>query len=34
MICIKANIPKELSDINDELKVIYHSKNKVCFFCF
>ena len=29
MICINANIPKELSDINDELKGIYDSKNKV-----
>ena len=34
MICIKANIPKELSDIDDELKAIYHSKNTVCFFIF
>ena len=28
MICIKADIPKELSDIEDELKAIYHSKNR------
>ena len=34
MICIKAEIPKELSDIDDELKAIYHSKNTVCFFIF
>ncbi len=34
MICIKANIPKELSDTDDELKAIYHSKNTVCFFIF
>ena len=34
MICIKADIPKELSDINDELKAIYHSKDTVCFFIF
>ena len=34
MICIKANIPKELSDIDDELKAIYHSKDTVCFFIF
>ena len=34
MICIKADIPKELSDINDELKAIYHSKNTICFFIF
>ena len=32
MICIKADIPKELNDIDDELKAIYHSKNTVCFF--
>jgi len=31
MICIKAEIPKELSNIDDELKAIYHSKNIVCF---
>ena len=34
MICIKINIPKELNDINDELKAIYHSKNTVCFYIF
>ena len=34
MICIKANIPKELNDIDDKLKAIYHSKNTVCFFVF
>ena len=34
MICIKANIPEELSKINDELKAIYHSSNAVCFFIF
>ena len=34
MICIKANIPKELSDIDDELKAIYHSKETVCFYTF
>ena len=34
MICIKANIPKELNDIDDELKAIYHSKDSVCFFVF
>jgi len=33
MICIKADIPKELGDIEDELKAIYHSKNTV-FFIF
>jgi hypothetical protein len=34
MICIKADIPKELSNINDELKAIYHSKDTVCFYIF
>ena len=34
MICINANIPKELSDIDDELKAIYHSKDTVCFYIF
>ncbi len=34
MICINANIPKELSDIDDELKAIYHSKNTICFYIF
>ena len=34
MICIKAAIPKELNDIDDELKAIYHSKDTVCFFVF
>ena len=34
MIFIKADIPKELNNIDDELKAIYHSKNTVCFFIF
>ena len=34
MICIKANIPEELSRIDDELKSIYHSSDTVCFFIF
>ena len=34
MICIKANIPEELSRIDDELKAIYHSSETVCFFIF
>ena len=34
MICIKADIPKELNEIDDELKAIYHSKDTVCFFIF
>ena len=34
MICIKAEIPKELNEINDELKAVYHSKDTVCFYIF
>ena len=34
MICIRADITKELGDIVDELKAIYHSKNTVYFFIF
>ena len=34
MICINANLPKELNDIDDELKAIYHSKNTICFYIF
>ena len=30
MICIKAEIPRELNDIEDELKAIYHSKDTIC----
>jgi len=34
MICIKVEIPKELNEIDDELKAIYHSKDTVCFYIF
>ena len=34
MIFIKAEIPQELNDIEDELKAIYHSKDTVCFYIF
>ena len=34
MICIKAEIPRELNDIEDELKAIYHSKDTVSFYIF
>ena len=30
MICIKTNIPKEICEIDDELKAIYHSKDTIC----
>jgi hypothetical protein len=34
MICIKTVIPKEIYDIDDELKAIYHSKDTVCIWVF
>jgi len=34
MICIKTQIPKELCDIDDELKAIYHSQDTVCIWVF
>ena len=34
MICINANIPRDLNGIDDELKAIYHSKNAVYFYIF
>ena len=34
MICINADIPKELNDIDDQLKAIYHSTDTVCFYIF
>ena len=34
MFCIRADIPNELSLIDDELKAIYHSTDTVCFFIF
>ncbi len=34
MICIKANIPQEICEIDDELKAIYHSKDSVCIWVF
>jgi hypothetical protein len=27
-------MPRELNDIEDELKAIYHSKDTVCFYIF
>ena len=32
MICIKTEIPKEVCDIDDELKAIYHSRDTVCIW--
>ena len=34
MICIKAKIPEDLCQIDDELKAIYHSKDSVCIWVF
>ena len=34
MICIKAEIPVEIYQIDDELKAIYHSKDTVCIWVF
>jgi|TARA_B100001758_G_C17895367_1_gene345875 hypothetical protein len=34
MICIKTNIPKEICDIDDELKAIYHSHDSICIWVF
>ena len=34
MICIKADIPKEICAIDDELKAIYHSKDTICILIF
>ena len=34
MICIKADIPKEICALDDELKAIYHSQETVCIWVF
>ena len=34
MYCIKAEIPQEICDIEDELKAIYHSNDTVCIWVF
>ena len=34
MICIKTKVPKEICEINDELKVIYHSHDSICIWVF
>ena len=34
MIFIKTQIPKEICDIDDELKAIYHSHDTVCIWVF
>jgi hypothetical protein len=32
MICVKAEIPQDICQIDDELKAIYHSKDTVCIW--
>jgi len=34
MICLKVDIPDELSQVDDECKAIYHCKTSVCFYLF
>lgn len=34
MICINAEIPAYICDIDDELKAIYHSRDTVCIWVF
>ena len=34
MICIKAEIPQEICDVDDELKAIYHSRDSFCIWVF
>ena len=34
MICIKIEIPREICNIDDELKAIYHSRDTVCIWIF
>ena len=34
LICIKTEIPKEICEIDDELKAIYHSQDTVCIWVF
>jgi len=32
MICVKTEIPKEICEIDDEFKAIYHSKDTICIW--
>jgi len=34
MICIKVDIPKEICEIDDELKAIYHSNDSMSIWVF
>ena len=34
MICVKAEVPREICNIDDELKAIYHSHDTFCIWVF
>ena len=34
MFFIKTKVPKEICEINDELKAIYHSHDSICIWVF
>tara|TARA_Y100000590_G_C15734951_1_gene1018243 strand:- start:2612 stop:2809 length:198 start_codon:yes stop_codon:yes gene_type:complete len=34
MICIKAEVPMEICEIDDEIKAIYHSEDTFCIWIF
>ena len=34
MICLETEVPKQICDIDDELKAIYHSEECVCIWIF
>ena len=34
MICVNAEIPADICDVDDELKAIYHSQDTVCIWVF
>ena len=34
MLCIKTKVPKNICEIDDELKAIYHSTNSFCIWVF
>ena len=34
MICLKTKVPKEICEINDELKAIYHNHDSICIWVF
>lgn len=34
MVCVRANVPQSLCDVDDELKAIYHSADSFCVWVF